>query len=121
MRHSVSLAPKHTIISPPLRALTPPQGVAYESPYDGNPLVPPGHQILAVANTLPYVVGPNPTEPACAAFGGATVGSVTMFDTATLQSGYNDNAVPFQASEVVGINKFVNIINHKLAGTTFPD
>ncbi len=104
----------------PVTGINTPQGVAYESPYDGNPLVPPGHQILAVANTLPYVVGPNPTEPACAAFGGATVGSVTEFDTATLQSGYNDNAVPFQASEVVGINQFT-IIKHKVAGETFPD
>src|SRR5208283_3867278 len=55
----------------PVTGVNTPQGVAFESPFDGNPLVPAGHQILAVANTLPYVVGPNPTEPACAAFGGA--------------------------------------------------
>ncbi len=105
---------------PPTTGVNTPQGVAFESPYDGNPLVPTGHEIVAVANTLPYVIGPNPTEPACAAFGGATVGSVTMFDRQTLQSGYNDNAVPFQASEVLAANDFT-IINHKVNNNVFPD
>jgi len=109
---------------PPTTGVNTPQGVAFESPFDGNPLVPTGHQILAIANTLPYVIGnesgPQPDEPACAAFGGATVGTVTMFDTATLQSGYNDNAVPFQSSLVLAANDFT-IINHKVNGNIFPD
>jgi len=109
---------------PPVTGVNTPQGVAFESPYDGNLLVPAGHEIVAVANTLPYVIGnefgPQPDEPACAAFGGATVGSVTEYDRQTLIPGYNDDAVPFQSSIVLAANDFT-IINHKKAGTTFTD
>ena len=121
---SVSGSPDVYTYAPPTTGVNTPQGVAFESPFDGNPLVPPGHGIIAIANTLPDVVGPNPTEPACAAFGGITVGSITEFDTSTLQSGYNDDAVPFQSSVVFGINEF-QIIHHNKIGTKgrskFPD
>ncbi len=121
---SVSGSPDVYTYAPPTTGVNTPQGVAFESPFDGNPLVPPGHGIIAIANTLPDVVGPNPTEPACAAFGGITVGSITEFDTSTLQSGYNDDAVPFQSSIVFGINEF-QIIHHNKIGTKgrskFPD
>ena len=121
---SVSGSPDVYTFAPPTTGVNTPQGVAFESPFDGNPLVPPGHGIIAIANTLPDVVGPNPTEPACAAFGGITVGSITEFDTSTLQSGYNDDAVPFQSSLVLALNEF-QIIHHNKIGTKgrskFPD
>ncbi len=122
---SVSGDPDVYTFLPPTTGVNTPQGVAFESPFDGNPLVPTGHEIVAVANTLPYVIGnefgPQPGEPACAALGGATVGSITMFDSQTLQSGYNDNAVPFQSSLVLALNKPYTIVNHKVAASPFPD
>ncbi len=112
----------------PTTGVNTPQGVAFESPYDGVASGDgvPGHDIVAIANTLPYVIGsivdgnPDIGGPACTAFGGATVGSVTEFDRSTLQSGYNDEAAPFQSSLVLALNEFT-IINHKKEGTTFPD
>ncbi|HEV2171044.1 MAG TPA: hypothetical protein VGR40_08855, partial [Candidatus Binatus sp.] len=46
-----------------------PQGVAFESPFDG--VNRPGANILAIANTLPTVVGPADLNLACSAFANA--------------------------------------------------
>ena len=105
--------------APPTTGINTPQGVAFENPNDG---IWPGTDIVAVSNTLPFVVAPS--GPACTAFGGFTVGTITEFDRLSLQSGYNDDAVPFQPSTVIGINEF-QIINHNKIGTKgrskFPD
>jgi len=99
-----------------------PQGVAFESPFDG---VNPGKDIVAITNTLPvnffstsdFLDGTN-GGAACNAFGSATctgpatplkcctgvmtgtcagmmVGTITEFDRATLAPGHNDNVPPF--------------------------
>lgn len=85
-----------------------PQGVAFEDPFDG---VNPGHDIVAIANTLPinffstsdFLDGTN-GGAACAAFGGGgpgmTVGTITEFDRSTLAPGFNDTVAPFNNNPV---------------------
>jgi len=81
-----------------------PQGAAFEDPYDG---VHPGTDIIAVANTLPAsffstmdFLDASNGGAACAAFGGATVGTITEFDRATLPSLHNDNVTPLNDTPV---------------------
>ena len=109
----------YTLMPPQLPASTPPRAWHLKIPTTGSW---PGTDIVAVSNTLPFVVAPS--GPACTAFGGFTVGTITEFDRLSLQSGYNDDAVPFQPSTVIGINEF-QIINHNKIGTKgrskFPD
>jgi len=78
------------------------QAVAFEDPFDG---VNRGHDIVAVGNTLPFVIGPDniPIISACAAFGGATVGTITEYDRTTLQPGIN-SVVPFNNSPVTALD-----------------
>ena len=77
-----------------------PQAIAFEDPFDG---INPGHDIVAIGNTLPISFGPVDADLACAAFGGFTVGTITEFDTKTLNvgsPGFNDGAAPFNNSPV---------------------
>ena len=77
-----------------------PQAVAFESPFDG---INPGHSIVAIGNTLPISFGPVDADLACGAFGGFTVGTITEFDTKTLNvgsPGFNDGVAPFNNSPV---------------------
>jgi hypothetical protein len=90
-----------------------PRGVAFESPFDGNPNVPPGHEILAVTNVFPEVI--QDAAP-CIAGGvsatGVTLGTITLYDRATLTAtGLND--VP------PVVNNVVTAIN-PLPATGFP-
>jgi len=83
-----------------------PQGVAYESPFDG--ITPPGHQILAVANLFPEVIGPDSPLAACAptppsTTPGASLGTITEYDTTTLAPGLN-NVPPLNNSPVDAVN-----------------
>lgn len=79
-----------------------PQGVAFESPFDGNPNVPAGHEILAVANVFPEV-DQDAAECAAAGLPTVTLGTITMYDRKTLTPGLN-NAAPFQNNPVSAIN-----------------
>jgi hypothetical protein len=77
-----------------------PQAIAYEDPFDG---VNPGRDIVAIGNTLPISFSPVDADAACAAFGGFTVGTITEFDTKTLNTGspgFNDAVPPFNNSPV---------------------
>ncbi len=104
-----------------------PQGVAFESPYDG---INPGHDIVAIANTLPInyfstsdlldgtnggaacnsfgsgsCTGPGTplsccTGPAMGTCAGMTVGTISEFDRTTLAPGYNDTVAPFNNNPV---------------------
>jgi hypothetical protein len=68
-----------------------PQAIAFEDPFDG---INPGKDIVAIGNTLPISFGPVDADLACGAFGGFTVGTITEFDTKTLNvgsPGFNDN------------------------------
>lgn len=80
-----------------------PQGVAFESVSDG--VTPAGHEILAVANALPEV---DQDAATCAALGLPTVtlGTITMYDRATLTAPGLNNVVPFQNNPVSAINPF---------------
>jgi hypothetical protein len=85
-----------------------PQGVAYESPFDG--ITPPGHQILAVANLFPVVLGPDSPLAACAPVPpsttpGTSLGTITEYDTTTLAPGLN-NVPPLNNSPVSALNPF---------------
>jgi hypothetical protein len=77
-----------------------PQGVAFESTFDG---VNPGHEILAVGNVFPEVFGPDSGAGGCAAAPFATLGTITEYDMQTLTPGLN-NAKPFHNSPVSAIN-----------------
>ena len=86
-----------------------PQGVAYESPFDG--ITPPGHQILAVANLFPVVAGPDSPLAACAptppsTTPGTSLGTITEYDTTTLVQGLN-NVPPLNNSPVIAVNPLV--------------
>lgn len=77
-----------------------PQAIAFEDPFDG---INPGKDIVAIGNTLPISFGPVDADLACAAFGGFTVGTITEFDTKTLNvgsPGFNDGVAPFNNSPV---------------------
>jgi len=83
-----------------------PQGVAYESPFDG--ITPPGHQILAVANLFPVVLGPDSPLAACAPASpggppGTSLGTITEYDTTTFAPGLN-NVPPLNNSPVLALN-----------------
>ena len=65
-----------------------PQGVAFESPFDG--VRPAGHEILAVANSFPEVFAPDAGQGGCAAAPFATLGTITEYDRRTLTSGLNN-------------------------------
>ncbi len=99
-----------------------PQGVAFESPYDG---VNPGHDIVAVANQFPIVVGPDEGVAACAPAPtnieptkghrgvcgagpvgpGSSLGTITLYDRETLAPGL-DNDPPFNNNPVDAVNPF---------------
>ena len=103
------------------------QAIAFEDPYDG---VHPGHDIVAIGNTLPinyfstsdFLDGTN-GGAACNSFGsgtctgvgtpqacctgvgtgtcaGFTVGTITEFDREALAPGYNDTVAPFNNNPV---------------------
>jgi hypothetical protein len=83
-----------------------PQGVAYESPFDG--ITPSGHQILAVANLFPVVLGPDSPLAACAptppsTTPGTSLGTITEYDTTTFAPGLN-NVPPINNSPVLALN-----------------
>jgi hypothetical protein len=85
-----------------------PQGVAYESPFDG--ITPPGHEILAVANEFPVVLGPDSPLAACAptppsTTPGTSLGTITEYDTTTFTAGLN-NVPPLNNSPVSALNPF---------------
>jgi hypothetical protein len=88
-----------------------PQGVAFESPFDG--VNPTGHEILAVANEFPEVFGPDNPLAACATTvtcggpptPGVSLGTITEYDRALLTPGLN-NIPPFHNSPVSAINPF---------------
>jgi hypothetical protein len=83
-----------------------PQGVAFESPFDG---IHPGHDILAVANNFPVVIGPDFPLGICApppAGGNMGLGTVTEYDITALGPGPISNVVPFNNSPVSAINPF---------------
>jgi len=104
-------APENIICSPGFATGAPdktgiffPGGVAFEDPFDG---VHPGHDIVAVANNFPIVIGPDAGEAICApppVGGGAALGTVTEYDITNLGPGPISNVVPFNKSEVVAIN-----------------
>jgi hypothetical protein len=79
-----------------------PQGVAFESPFDG--VSTAGHEILAVANALPEVVQ---DATACGEVGLNTsgLGTITEYDRSTFTPGLN-NAAPFVNNPVAAINPF---------------
>ena len=107
-----------------------PQGVAFESPYDG--INPPGHDELAVANMFPEVYGspdcpgddcglaacapaptniePSPGHPGVCGGGpvgpGASLGTITEYDRSTLVPGLNNipPSFPFGGWVVDAIN-----------------
>jgi hypothetical protein len=100
-----------------------PQGVAFESPYDG---VNPGRDIVAVANMFPVVVGPDPGIAACAPAPGnieptkghpgvcgggpvgpgSSLGTITLYDRSTLTPGL-DNVAPMGGGFTVdAVNPF---------------
>jgi hypothetical protein len=86
-----------------------PQGVAYESPFDG---VNPGHDILAVANEFPEVM-PGADADLCAAFmlptaTEGTLGTVTEYDVTALPAGIN-NIEPFANNPYAALNPFVDL------------
>jgi len=97
-----------------------PQGVAFESPYDG---VNPGHDIVAVANQFPLVDGPDGGVAACAtpppecpqtcgpnspgAAPCTSLGTITEYDRSTLAPGL-DNDPPFNNNPVSALNPFSN-------------
>ncbi|MGH7923199.1 MAG: hypothetical protein ACREQH_01255, partial [Candidatus Binatus sp.] len=87
-----------------------PQGVAFESPFDG---VYPGEDIVAITNTLPAVIGPDPGFGLCAAppaGAGFTLGTITEFARSSLNTGtpgspgYNDLLEPFNNSPVTALD-----------------
>ena len=71
------------------------QGVGFEDPHDG---VFPGTDLLAVANELPVVVGPDFPGGICDV-AGISLGTITEFDLNTLVPGFND-VPPFNNSPV---------------------
>jgi hypothetical protein len=86
-----------------------PQGVAYESPFDG---INPGHDILAVANEFPAIL-PGADADICEAFGlptatEGTLGTVTEYDVTTLPAGIN-NIEPFMNNPYAALNPFVDL------------
>ncbi|HEY9156420.1 hypothetical protein [Candidatus Binatus sp.] len=136
-------APENIICSPNFAFGAPnttgvfyPQGVAFESPYDG---VNPGHDVVAVANQFPVVGGspdcpwnPNPTltcnQAACAPAPsnieptkhhpgvcgagpiapGTGLGTITMYDRSTLAAypAYSSEVAPLGNWTVDAINPF---------------
>jgi hypothetical protein len=101
-------APENIICSPNFAFGAPnttgifyPQGVAFESPYDG---FNPGHDIVAVANQFPVVVGPDPGVGACAG-GGTSLGTITEYDRSTFTPGLN-NVPPINNNPVDALNPF---------------
>lgn len=122
-------APENIICSPNFAFGAPnttgvfyPQGVAFESPYDG---VNPGHDIVAVANQFPVVYGPDSGQAACAPAHsnieptkhhpgvcgagpigpGTSLGTITEYDRLTLAPGL-DNVEPFNNNPVDALNPF---------------
>ena len=122
-------APENIICSPNFAFGAPnttgvfyPQGVAFESPYDG---VNPGHDIVAVANQFPVVYGPDSGQAACAPAPtnieptkghpgvcgggpvgpGSSLGTITEYDRLTLAPGL-DNVEPFNNNPVDALNPF---------------
>lgn len=86
-----------------------PQGVAFESPFDG---INPGADILAVANEFPEVA-PGADADVCAAFGlptatEGTLGTVTEYDRTGLPAGIN-NIEPFANNPYAALNPFVDL------------
>ncbi|GEM_PF-630679 len=77
----------------------------------------PGYNPSCTGVGAPYYCCTGKGTGTCSGF---TVGTVTEFDRLTLQSGYNDQAVPFQNNPVTEANRF-QIIRHKLAGYTFDE
>jgi len=104
-------APENIICSPGFATGAPdktgiffPGGVAFEDPFDG---VHPGHDIVAVANNFPIVIGPDAGEAICApppVGGGAALGTVTEYDITTLGPGPISNVMPFNNSPVTAVN-----------------
>jgi hypothetical protein len=103
-------SPNFAIGAPNTTGVFFPQGVAFESPYDE--ITPTGHEILAVANEFPEVLGPDSGEAACAttttcgvAAPGASLGTITEYDRSLFTPGLN-NVEPYNNSPVDALNPF---------------
>jgi len=103
-------SPNFAIGAPNTTGVFYPQGVAFESPYDG--ITPTGHEILAVANAFPEVLGPDSGEAACATTltcgvetPGASLGTITEYDRSLFTPGLN-NVEPYNNSPVDAVNPF---------------
>jgi hypothetical protein len=79
-----------------------PQGVAFESPFDG--ITPAGHEILAVANNFPEVIQDGAI---CAGAGltASSLGTITEYDRSAFTPGLN-NIPPTPNNPVAAINPF---------------
>jgi hypothetical protein len=83
-----------------------PQGVAFESPYDG---VNPGQDVVAVANMFPEVYGPDSGEAACAPVDGVpgvSLGTITEYTRSSLTPGYANVAPMGGGFTVDALNPF---------------
>jgi hypothetical protein len=103
---NIICSPNVAFGAPNITGIDFPGGVAFESPFDG---FNSGHEILAVANNFPVVVGPDFPEAFCApppAGAGMSLGTVTEYDISSLGPGPINNVVPFNNSPVSAINPF---------------
>ncbi len=100
---NIICSPNFAFGAPNITGVFYPQGVAFESPYDG---VNPGTDIVAVANMFPEV---DQDATICASLGLPTVslGTVTEYDRWTLAAGV-DNVPPFYNNPVSAINPFTS-------------
>jgi hypothetical protein len=106
-------SPNFAVGAPNTTGIFFPQGVAFESPYDG--ITEPGHEIVAVANEFPLVFGPDAGEGACATsmvcgapVAGESVGTITEYDRSLFTPGLN-NVAPFNNSPVTAVNPFTDL------------
>jgi len=99
---NVICSPNYAFGAPNTTGVFYPQGVAFESPFDG--VNPPGHDVVAVANQFPVIIGPDSGVAACAD-GGTSLGTITEYDRSTLAPGL-DNDPPLNNNPVDALNPF---------------
>lgn len=95
-------SPNFAVGAPNTTGIFFPQGVAFESPFDG--VTPAGHETLAVANEFPEVVQDGEI---CAGAGltASALGTITEYDRSALAPGLN-NIPPTPNNPVAAVNVF---------------